>query len=587
MTVVIVFLTVMLYLGMILYQQAVVNIMANQTAASIAQIYGNTLHDPFTGYVDIEGVDETVSYSGIRDQAYQDVMKQKADAFALYRLRSSRILNTGVTQVDVQILPKSNELLKEQIVVTVRESHAVALVSFFGIENSTLTFTGTGRADCVDRLDYFAGVPALGTTDGNAVIFRDEYECTVNFYKHYGDDRPLKTITVLKGYSVSASAEKTHCSMPTGVVQEKMDFSYWVTESGDEFNAGTAVNADMNVYGVWGCKITFNPQGGTLVDMNGNEMDAIVHRNVTLPKAVRENCTFAGWYTQPNGEGEEFTGFNVQGNITVYAKWVCTVTFNPDGGVVEPDSYVVLYGQSLDDAGYSLPEATRADCTFANWYTEYYGEGTEFTATTDVQGHITVVAKWTCVINFLDDNGTSLFTAKTVVAGKSATLPTPERNHSEDGSKGWQFLGWQDAAGAPYHSEETAITGNVDLYAHWECKHDISATKNKIASVSASSCQQQSYTINKCQYCDHTKTFYGARGKCRNGYCGGHCYSYDGTPWHYKEGVHPVYCPSVTWGSHWQCPDCSTYGGAVCGYCIERNTSDGKVWSWVNTHSHG
>lgn len=507
-TIVIMFITVMLYLGMVLYQQAVVNIMANQTATSIAQIYGNTLHDPFTGYVDADGINEPVTYTNIRNQAYQDVIKQKADAFALYRLRSSRILNTGVTEVDVEIVPKSNELLKDQIVVTVRESHAVSLVSFFGVADNNLTFVGTGRADCVDLLDYLAGVPALGTPDGNAVIFRDGQECTVNFYKHYGDDRPLKTITVLQGYSVSASAEKTHCTMPVDVAQEKMEFSHWVTESGALFNAGTAVNEDMNVYGVWECTITFEPDGGTLVGMDNNGLTATVFGNVELPVAERENCTFAGWYTESDGKGEEFTGINVQGNITVYAKWICSVMFNPDGGDVSPDSADVIYGKSLQESGVSLPTPTRTDCTFAGWYTEYYGEGTEFKADQAIQGHTTVIAKWECIVDFLDDNGSKLFDSQTVVAGKTATLPTPERAHSDDGSKGWQFLGWQDSEGTAYRSEESVISGNTDLYAHWECKHDYT---NDVE-LEAGTCTKRSKWQHTCQYCENIETYYGGKG---------------------------------------------------------------------------
>ena len=151
-TIVMMFVAVMLYLGMVLYQQATVNIMANQTASSIAQIYGNTLQDPFTGYVDAEGVNESVTYANLRNEAYNSVIKQKANAFALYRLKSSRILNTGKTKVDVSIVSKPNELLKNQIEVTVQEDYAVSLVSFFGIKNNNMTFLGNGRSSAIKKI---------------------------------------------------------------------------------------------------------------------------------------------------------------------------------------------------------------------------------------------------------------------------------------------------------------------------------------------------------------------------------------------------------------------------------------------------
>ena len=577
-TIVMMFITVMLYLGMFLYQQSVVNIMANQTASSIAQIYGNTLRDPFTGYVNADGTDESVTYTNLRNQAYYDVIKQKADAFALYRLRASRILNTGTTDVDVQIVPKTNELLKEQIVVTVRQSYPVSLVSFFGIRDNKLTFEGTGRADCVDLLDYFAGVPALGTQDGNAVIFRDGQECTVNFYKHYGDTRPLKTVTVLQGYSVSSSAEKTHSTMPANPIQDKMQFTHWITEGGHRFNAGSTVNSNMNVYGNWECTVTFDPDGGVV---SAPSKIATVGGNITLPVAQRDNCTFAGWYTEKNGAGEEFTGINVQGNITVYAKWLCTVTFNPDKGEVSPDSVDVIYGESLADAGHSLPTPTREGCTFAGWYTEYYGEGDSFSANKQLTGHTTVVAKWNCKVNLVANGGTVPNATIDAVVGKRIELPVPDRNHN--GEEGWQFKGWYenaDFSGNIYSAGEYLVEGVVTLYAKWSCNHKLDYNR-AIETYTASICTQQSYTVHKCKYCDYTETKYGDVGDHRNGHCGGKHYYAEPKKWKYTT-AHPVVCEVVEWWAHWQCPDCKLIDDIVCGACITRKGGYG-----VNTHSHG
>lgn len=488
-TIVTMFITVMLYLGMILYQQSVVNIMANQTASNIAQIYGNTLRDPFTGYVDADGVHETVTYANIRNQAYYDVLSQKTDALAMYRLKSSRILNTGTTEVDVEIVPKKNELLKEQIVVTVKEDYALSLISFFGVNDSKVTFVGTGRADCVDLLDYFSGIPALGDPDGNAVVFTDE--CTVNFYKHYGDTRPLKTVTVLRDHSVNSSTERTHSLMPQKPIQDRMRFVKWITRDGQNFDGSTIVARNMNVYGVWEGTITFDPDGGTVTPTT---MDATIGSNVRLPKAVRENCTFAGWYTEKNGQGEEFTGVDFQGDITVYAKWVCSVVFNPDGGEVSPDSVEVICGSSLQGAGYALPTPTREGCTFAGWYTGHYGEGNSFAVNQPIHGHTTVVAKWTCQVKYLDTDGRELFPAQTVVAGKSASLQTPSRPH--DGDKGWQFLGWKTADGRDFNGS-AVFTKHEELHAQWECKHVYEFVKT----IKEATCEADGKNLEECKYC--------------------------------------------------------------------------------------
>ena len=577
-TIAMMFITVMLYLGIVLYQQAVVNIMANQTASGIAQIYGNTLRDPFTGYVDAEGVHETVTYANIRNQAYHDVIEQKTDALAMYRLKSSRILNTGKTEVDIDIIPKNNELLKEQIVVTIRDTYKVSLVSFFGIRDNELTFEGTGRADCVDLLDYFAGIPALGTNDGNAVIFTQGQECMVNFYEHYTDTRPIKTVTVLQGHSVNSSAEKSHSTMPSKPIQEQMRFVKWITEDGHTFNADSVVNSDMNVYGIWECTVTFDPDGGTV---NTTSKVATVTGNVTLPVAQRENCTFAGWYTEKNGEGEEFTGANVQGDITVYAKWVCNVIFNPDGGEVTPDSVEVIYGKSLQESGLRLPTPTRADCTFDNWYTERYGEGTMLTETQAIQGHTVVIAKWNCKVNLVANGGTVPNTTIDAVVGKSIELPVPDRDHN--GTEGWQFAGWygsEDFVGNMHSAGEYVVEGTVTLYAKWSCNHKLDYTR-ALQTYTATRCTKQSYKVHKCKYCDFTETKYGARGECRNGHCGGRHYYADGNPhpWRWTE-IHKVEC-TVYWYACWECPDCHDLGGAVCGTCI---TNYGYG---VNCKSHG
>ena len=86
---------------MILYQQSLVSIMANQTASNIAQVYSNSFKDPFTGYVDSDSVYQSITYSSMKTDAYVDVMEQKADTLAYYRLKSSRILTNGNPSVEV------------------------------------------------------------------------------------------------------------------------------------------------------------------------------------------------------------------------------------------------------------------------------------------------------------------------------------------------------------------------------------------------------------------------------------------------------------------------------------------------------
>jgi uncharacterized repeat protein (TIGR02543 family) len=68
-----------------------------------------------------------------------------------------------------------------------------------------------------------------------------------------------------------------------------------------------------------------------------------------------------------------------------------TVTFDAQGGSASPSSINVNAGASATN----LPTATRSGYTFGGWFTQTNGGGSQFTASTPVNGNITVYAKWT------------------------------------------------------------------------------------------------------------------------------------------------------------------------------------------------
>lgn len=113
-------------------------------------------------------------------------------------------------------------------------------------------------------------------------------------------------------------------------------FGGWYTcdECGDPaniFTASTPVTENLTIYATWietpGYTVTYNSYGGTSVD---NQYVVPPSTNVgTLPSNPTKRCyAFAGWYTEPNGGGTEFTatttvdaGSTTEGTITVYANW--------------------------------------------------------------------------------------------------------------------------------------------------------------------------------------------------------------------------------------------------------------------------
>jgi uncharacterized repeat protein (TIGR02543 family) len=69
--------------------------------------------------------------------------------------------------------------------------------------------------------------------------------------------------------------------------------------------------------------------------------------------------------------------------ITFYAVWQArnfTVTFDAQGGNVDPASTVVTYDDTYGD----LPTPTRTGYTFDGWFTAEDGAGTQITSTTPV-----------------------------------------------------------------------------------------------------------------------------------------------------------------------------------------------------------
>lgn len=321
-TIVVIFISVFLYIGMILYQQSLVSVMANQTASNIAQVYSNSIKDPFTGYVDSDSVYQSITYSSMKTDAYADAMTQKANTLAYYRLKSSRILTTGNPDVQVDIVKKPNELLKSQIVVTIRDQYELPLVSLFGVDNK-LEFSATGRADCVDILEYLNGVEAIGDPEHSSVTYLpDSDTCLIQFFDNKVNNKLLATVPVLKGKSIMSSNYYTHSTMPSNPISDKFDFTGWVLSDGSPFFATMEISSNTAVYGAWECTVKFEPEGGTV---SPTSKKVQVWSVTDFPTPTRSgNWTFLSWNTEPNGGVQYYSNSTViDDNITLYAHWRC------------------------------------------------------------------------------------------------------------------------------------------------------------------------------------------------------------------------------------------------------------------------
>ncbi len=131
--------------------------------------------------------------------------------------------------------------------------------------------------------------------------------------------------------------------------------------------------------------IYFETNGGSEIDK------ASVKRNseVDLDEFTteRENFEFAGWYLDEEFN-ESAAPYTSKGNITLYAKWQSTVTFDSKGGS-EIEDVIGDEGSSINLDDY-VP--TRDGYTFDGWYSDK--ELTERVTDYTFAGDITVYAKW-------------------------------------------------------------------------------------------------------------------------------------------------------------------------------------------------
>ncbi len=321
-TLVFIVISIMFYIGMVLYQQTAISTVANRTATNISQVYSNTLRDPFTGYVDPDNAYQSITYSNMKTDAYLDSIKQKGTAFAQYRLKKSQIIPAVDREVDVQVVNKPNEILKGQIVVTITDTYDVPLVGMFGLD-SELTFTATGRADCVDYLEYLLGVEAIADPENSPIpSLPDSDTCIVTFVKDKYLGGFHAAVPVLRGKTIITSNNHSHSTMPANPELNGMKFTGWVTDDGKNFSASIQVDENITVYGTWDCKITFDPTGGT-VDPTWKMVDYL--GTTVFPTPTKSGYAFGGWYTQKNGAGKEYISniTQITQNITLYAKWNC------------------------------------------------------------------------------------------------------------------------------------------------------------------------------------------------------------------------------------------------------------------------
>lgn len=196
------------------------------------------------------------------------------------------------------------------------------------VEPGDATVTITGKGNCV------------GTATAQFTI-NPMY--TVTFYPN-GEGASLNsdaTVYVEKGYSISEPAEPSW---------DGYRFDGWYQNEqciGDAYVFGSSVNEDTNLYAKWVKQLTITY---VLYDDVKNEVEMDYNAELTRPAdPIRAGYEFAGWYSDPEGAGENHWNFGLsaQGDYFIYAHWTempdVKVTFNTNGGTTETFEQDVKY----------------------------------------------------------------------------------------------------------------------------------------------------------------------------------------------------------------------------------------------------
>ena len=195
----------------------------------------------------------------------------------------------------------------------------------------------------------------------NTITFVTEGEAVANMYKANGD-----------AYQLSAESTK-----------EGYNFVGWYDIANGPENNGTRItegvmDGDITVYAGWSSKeYKVNFDLGEYGEMAQTEASVYFANNYTLPTPTVAELTkaFAGWYTQPHGEGFQYTNYNgasldswkdLEGR-TLYAHYVniFNFTLNEDDG---NNSYSISKGDGISmvskitiPASYEGKPVTRLD----------------------------------------------------------------------------------------------------------------------------------------------------------------------------------------------------------------------------------
>ena len=292
-------------------------------------------------------------------------------------------------------------------------------------------------------------------------------------------------------------------------------FNGWNTKAdgtGNSFAVDESYDGpeDMLLYAQWTHPdyiVTFNSDGANIPASPGSiTVKAPANTIDSLPSTppTKEGHYFAGWYTLPEGAGNQFiVGSQVISSMTVYAKWSaynCVITYNGNSNTSGsvPESHATQFDQSISLRA-NTGNLARTGYRFGDWNTKADGSGTGYAvgASYIVTGDAILYAKWlplyTITYNSNGATGGSAPSAQEYIGIKDEEV-TLRADTGNLARIGYRFGGWNtkaDGSGSDYAvGASYTITGDTVLYAKWLPLYTITYNSNGATGGSAPSAQE-------------------------------------------------------------------------------------------------
>jgi Listeria/Bacterioides repeat len=213
------------------------------------------------------------------------------------------------------------------------------------------------------------------------------------------------------------------------------------------------ISGDMVLIGKWVAVVSFDLNGGSSAPVSNASYTAgalFVDPGVTVMKG---GVAFDGWYDTRFATPVKYVGGStpVNENVTLYAMWKVTVTFDTKGGAPSVGPLTVSEGTVFSTI--KPVDPTKTGLVFDGWWNDALSTPVKYTGTEVITGSITLTAHWRVTITYVSNGG--YFTGSTpevVWEGYSFVLP------ANPTKSGLTFGGWY------YNNSVSYVMGDANWF---------------------------------------------------------------------------------------------------------------------------